>query len=178
MVLIGRYLDTVRQDAGPLVARKLSSALATLFFHFHKVWRHFLHHLVLCLVSGQSHQLDALDGAPSFSTLAERLDSNQTQAALWVLSNVLEDVTKFDLNSVNKLVHRLPPGFLSILTVHSMGLYDAVLENLTDAVSLMSRGMSPSLGSRAAHKDSIKCFQVSLIFIPRRDPLEYLLIYP
>ncbi|KAM5353749.1 hypothetical protein ACJ41O_000399 [Fusarium nematophilum] len=151
VVLIGWYLDTLRNGTGPLVVRKLASALATFFLHFHRVWRRFIHHLTLCLVSGQPCRPNALDDAPDSSTLIERLDPSQTQAALWVLSNVLEDIAKFDLNSANK----------------SMGLYDAILENMPDVVSLMTRGMSAETTSRAAHEDSIKCLQSWVWFAQR-----------
>ncbi|KAF4972621.1 hypothetical protein FZEAL_9564 [Fusarium zealandicum] len=149
-VLIGWYLDSLRNGMGPLVVRKLSSALSTFFLHFHRIWRRFIHHLALCFVSGQPCQPAALEDAPNSSTLIDRLNPSQTQAALWVLSNVLEDVAKFDLNSAN-----------------NMGLYDAILENMTDAVALMSRGMSPQSTSRAAHEDSIKCLQSWVWFAQR-----------
>jgi hypothetical protein len=97
-------LDSLRNGTGPLVIRKLSSALATFFLHFHRVWRRFTHHLCLCLASSQPLRPDALDDAPESSALIESLDSAQTQAALWVLSNVLEDIAKFDLNSASKFV--------------------------------------------------------------------------
>lgn len=42
-----------------------------------------------------------------------------------------------------------------------MGLYDAILENMPDAIALMTRGMSPQSTSQAAHEDAIKCLQVS-----------------
>lgn len=41
-----------------------------------------------------------------------------------------------------------------------MGLYDAILENMPDAIALMARGMSPQLTSQAAHEDAIRCLQV------------------
>ncbi|KAJ3532919.1 hypothetical protein NM208_g8220 [Fusarium decemcellulare] len=150
LVLISWYLDSLQNGAGPLVVRKLSSALGTFFLHFHRVWRRFIQHLTLCLVSNQPCRPDALDGAPDSASLIERLHPNQAQAVLWVLSNVLEDGAKFDLNSAN-----------------NMGLYDAVLENMPDAVALMSRGMSPQSTSRAAHEDSIKCLQSWVGFAQR-----------
>ncbi|KAJ4195299.1 member of the karyopherin-beta [Fusarium falciforme] len=150
LVLIGWYLDSLRNGTGPLVIRKLASALATFFLHFHRVWRRFTHHLCLCLASSQPLRPDALDDAPESSALIESLDSAQTQAALWVLSNVLEDIAKFDLNSAS-----------------NMGLYDAILENIPAAVALMSRGMSPQSTSQAAHQDSIKCLQSWVWFAQR-----------
>lgn len=42
-----------------------------------------------------------------------------------------------------------------------MGLYDAILENMPDAIALMTRGMTPHLTSRETHQESIKCLQVN-----------------
>jgi hypothetical protein len=151
VVLIGRYIDTLRSGTSPLVARKLASALATFFLNFHQVWGSFCHHLILCLVSGQSCQPSALHNAPDSSSLIARMDPSQLQPALWVLRNVLEEVTKINLNSPKNI-----------------GVYDAILENLPDAVALMSRGMSPQVTNEAAHEDAIQCLQVhhiSLSFI-------------
>lgn len=102
--LIGWYLDSLGQGNGQLVVRKLSSALATFFLHFHRLWRPFIRHLSLCIVSGQSCSTGSLDEAPDSFTIIERLSPPQVQACFWVLSNVLEDISKFDLNSANKLV--------------------------------------------------------------------------
>ncbi|RFN45112.1 hypothetical protein FIE12Z_10637 [Fusarium flagelliforme] len=142
VVMIGRYLDTLRSGTSPLVARKLASALATFFLNFHQVWSRFIHHLILCLVSGQPCQPDALHEAPDSSSLIERMDASQLQPVLWVLKNVLDEVTKINLNSPKNI-----------------GVYDAILENLPDAVALMSRGMSPQVTTGAAHEDAIQCLQ-------------------
>lgn len=104
VVMIGRYLDTLRSGTSPLVARKLASALATFFLNFHQVWSRFIHHLILCLVSGQPCQPDALHEAPDSSSLIERMDASQLQPVLWVLKNVLDEVTKINLNSPKKFV--------------------------------------------------------------------------
>jgi hypothetical protein len=103
-VLIGRYIDTLRSGTSPLVARKLASALATFFLSFHQVWGTFCHHLVLCLVSGQSCRPSALHNAPDSSSLIDRMNPSQLQPALWVLRNVLEEATKINLNSPKKFV--------------------------------------------------------------------------
>ncbi|KAH6893595.1 armadillo-type protein [Thelonectria olida] len=159
--LIGWYLEALHQANGPLVIRKLSSALGTFFLHFHRLWRRFIHHLSVCLISGQPCSSTRLNEAPDSNSVIERLNPAQVQAILWVLSNVLEDIAKFDLNSAN-----------------NMGLYDAILENMPDAVALMSRGMTPHLTSQATHEESIKCLQSWVWFAQRASSRDTRLIQP
>ncbi|KAF7561900.1 hypothetical protein G7046_g2239 [Stylonectria norvegica] len=150
LCLIAWYLDSLGQGTGLFVVRKLSSALATFFLHFHRLWRRFVRHLVICLVSGRPSHLPLVEEGPDSNSLIQQLSSTQAQAALWVLSNVLEDVSKFDLNSPN-----------------NMGLYDAILENMPDAVALMTQGMSPQTTTQSAHEDAIKCLQSWVWFAQR-----------
>lgn len=63
-----------------------------------------MHHLILCLVTGQPCQPNAVQDAPDSSSLIERMDASQLQPALWVLRNVLEEATKINLNSPKKCV--------------------------------------------------------------------------
>lgn len=102
--LVGWYLEALHQADSPLVVRKLSSALATFFLHFHRLWGQFIHHLAICLVSGQPCSPASLKDAQSSVSVIERLNPSQTRAILWVLSSVLEDTAKYDLNSANKSV--------------------------------------------------------------------------
>ncbi|KAG9502348.1 hypothetical protein J7337_005175 [Fusarium musae] len=101
LLLINHYLDTLRSRSSPLVARKLASALATFYINFHQLWSRFIRHLVFCLVSGQSCLPSALDEGqgPDTVSLMERMEPSQAQAALWVLTNVFDEVAKINLNS-------------------------------------------------------------------------------
>ncbi|KAF4450596.1 hypothetical protein F53441_6257 [Fusarium austroafricanum] len=142
LLLIGHYLETLRSGSSPLVVRKLASALATFFLNFHQVWRRFVHHLVLCLISGQPCPPSALDDAPDAPSLIERMEPSQSQAALWVLTNILDEVAKVNLNAAQ-----------------NFDVYYAIVDNVSDAVALMNRSMSPQTTTEAAHKDAIKCLQ-------------------
>ncbi|KAF5984851.1 member of the karyopherin-beta family nuclear import [Fusarium coicis] len=144
LLLINRYLDTLRSRSSPLVARKLASALATFYINFHQLWSRFIRHLVFCLVSGQSCLPSALDEGqgPDAVSLMERMEPSQAQAALWVLTNVFDEVAKINLNSVQNI-----------------GVYGSILENSSDAVALMSRSMSPQTTTEEAHEDAIRCLQ-------------------
>ncbi|KAF5978042.1 hypothetical protein FBULB1_6287 [Fusarium bulbicola] len=142
LLLINHYLDTLRSRSSPLVARKLASALATFYINFHQLWSRFIRHLIFCLVSGQSCLPSAPDEGPDTVSLMERMEPSQAQAALWVLTNVFEEVAKINLNSVQNI-----------------GIYGSILENSSDAVALMSRSMSPQTTTEEAHEDAIRCLQ-------------------
>ncbi|KAF5242995.1 hypothetical protein FANTH_8400 [Fusarium anthophilum] len=142
LLLINHYLDTLRRRSSPLVARKLASALATFYINFHQLWSRFIRHLIFCLVSGQSCLPSAPDEGPDTVSLMERMEPSQAQAALWVLTNVFEEVAKINLNSVQNI-----------------GIYGSILENSSDAVALMSRSMSPQTTTEEAHEDAIRCLQ-------------------
>ncbi|KAG5820719.1 hypothetical protein H9Q74_000118 [Fusarium xylarioides] len=144
LLLINHYLDTLRSRSSPLVARKLASALATFYINFHQLWSRFIRHLIFCLVSGQSCLPSALDEGqgPDTVSLMERMEPSQAQAALWVLTNVFDEVAKINLNSVQNI-----------------GIYGSILENSFDAVALMSRSMSPQTTTEEAHEDAIRCLQ-------------------
>lgn len=100
--LLGWYMESLTHDSGPLVARKLSSALATFFLRFHRVWRQFVRHLIHCFLSGQSYALLDGEGLQEPAANMSNLQPLQVQAVLSVLCNVLDDVTKVDLNAANK----------------------------------------------------------------------------
>ncbi|KAF5567638.1 member of the karyopherin-beta family nuclear import [Fusarium napiforme] len=144
LLLINHYLDNLRSRSSPLVARKLASALATFYINFHQLWSRFIRHLIFCLVSGQSCLPSALDEGhgPDTVSLMERMEPSQAQAALWVLTNVFDEVAKINLNSVQNI-----------------GIYGSILENSSDAVALMSRSMSPQTTTEEAHEDAIRCLQ-------------------
>ena len=103
--LIGWYLDSLsRGRSALLVSRKLSSAIATFFIHFHQLWPHYIRHLIACLASSQP-----CDPASAYDDIIEtgvlsRLDSSQTQAVLGVATCVMEDLTRLDFNAPNKYV--------------------------------------------------------------------------
>lgn len=102
--LIGWFLDSLNSKTGPLVVRKLSSALATFFLHYSRIWRQFVPHLSACLLSGRPCSLAALDDATDPRSVLEQLRPAQIQAVLWVVTNILEDVAKFDFQSAQKSV--------------------------------------------------------------------------
>lgn len=100
--LVEWYLESLAPGTGPLVTRKLASALATFLLHFHRLWPRFLRHVVFCLASGQSCDPSTIDDSFNYVAALDSLGPTQVQAALWFASNAVEDVQRVDLNAVNK----------------------------------------------------------------------------
>ncbi|OAQ80425.1 armadillo-type fold protein [Purpureocillium lilacinum] len=142
-----------RGRSGSLVSRKLSSAIATFFLHFHRLWPAYIRHLLVCLAARQSLDPSSVDETVGTADILARLDSAQLQAVTWVVTSVMEDAARFDMNAAN-----------------NAGLYDAVMENTTDAVALMAVCLSPHLGDPAAHGDAVKCLQSWATFAQRASP--------
>jgi hypothetical protein len=100
--LVRWYLESLVEGTAPLVTRKLASALATFLIHCHRVWPQFIQHLVICLAQKHprpppsSNQVRLSD---DFAQALENLESIGLRAALWVVENVAEDVSKLDLNA-------------------------------------------------------------------------------
>lgn len=100
--LLEWYMSSLQQKTGLLVVRKLSSALATYFVYFHRLCSRFLFHLLVCLASNRAWQPGAIDDSVDFNAISERLSGVHLHAAILVISNILEDVTRIDLNAPSK----------------------------------------------------------------------------
>lgn len=100
--LITWYLESFELSNNALVPRKLSSALATYFIHFHNLWPNYVRHLVTCSVSHHFHNPFNLDSSDEISNLLVNTEKDNLKAVLWVITSVMEDVTKIDLNAINK----------------------------------------------------------------------------
>jgi hypothetical protein len=100
--MIDWYITSISSSNGPLVSRKLASALATFLVHFHRLWPRFLYHLTYCLVNHSSITPRDVDTSQNLGDALARLGVSETRAALWVVTNVVDDLPKFDLNAANK----------------------------------------------------------------------------
>lgn len=97
------YLDSFQTSTSSLVPRKLSSALATYFVHFHHLWPNYVRHLIVCLLSQCYHDPFCLNVSDNeISNLFVSVETNHLRAVLWVITSVLEDATKIDLNAISK----------------------------------------------------------------------------
>lgn len=155
--LLGWYAQSLSQQNAGIVARKLSSAISTFFVHFHEYWPQILRHIT------QSFTNHLRNCAPHpdmhFITI---------RAATWVLTSILEDCAKKDLNSPSKFV--LPcssPQTVPQLTSSSLSLYISVLGNTGDATELLAESLKDGEVPDSLLEDALKCLQVSRPRVPK-----------
>ncbi|KHO00889.1 importin 13 [Metarhizium album ARSEF 1941] len=147
--LIGWYRDSFEHYCGPLVPRKLSSALATFFIHFHQLWPSFVRHMSMCLVSRKYHDPLSLQSSVEISAVWGALDPDKLQAILWVVTSIVEDVIRVDWNTADRVQ-----------------LYNSVVREATDVAALLFKGLAETQLA-AVSNDSIKCLQSWISFAQR-----------
>ncbi|RDA83248.1 hypothetical protein CP532_4161 [Ophiocordyceps camponoti-leonardi (nom. inval.)] len=173
--LIGWYIRSLMQADSQLVLRKLSSAIATYFIHFHYLWPHYIRHLVVCLASARSMSPKATQDASDTIEFLNRLCAKGLQAVVWVLTSVMEDVSRIDLAAGDKYVSTI--GHKSDDTPRSETsnipgrcLYNAVLHNVPDAVALMTQCLTSGPSAPPTFVDSIRCIQSWVSFTQKTSP--------
>ncbi|KAL7918504.1 ARM repeat-containing protein [Trichoderma austrokoningii] len=140
--LLEWYLGTLQQQNGLLVVRKLASALATYFIYFHRLCSRYIFHLLVSLASNRAWQPGTIDESVDFNAISESLTGVHLHAAILVMSNILEDVTRIDLNAAS-----------------NVGLYDSVLANTSDSVTLIAMCMGRDDVSPMVKQDALRCLQ-------------------
>lgn len=103
------YLGALQQKTGLLVVRKLASALATYFIYFHRLCNRYIFHLLVSLASNRAWQPGTIGESVDFNAISESLTGVHLHAAILVISNILEDVTRIDLNAASKYENHYSP---------------------------------------------------------------------
>ncbi|KAK0384775.1 hypothetical protein NLU13_7253 [Sarocladium strictum] len=137
--LLGWYAQSLSAQHTGIVARKISSALSTFFVHFHGLWPHILRHIT------QSFSKHLLHCQAQHDTHYLTI-----RAATWVLTSILEDCARKDLNAPNNL-----------------SLYQSVLSNTGDAAELLTEGLKGEGVPENILEDSLKCIQAWVSFCIR-----------
>ncbi|PKK43485.1 hypothetical protein CI102_12474 [Trichoderma harzianum] len=140
--LLEWYIGAVQQKTGSLVVRKLSSALSTYFLYFHRLCSRYIFHLLVSLASNRAWQPGTIDESVDFNAISESLTGVHLHAAILVISNILEDVARIDLNAAS-----------------NVGLYDSVLANTSDSVTLITMCMNRDGTSPEVKQDALRCLQ-------------------
>ncbi|PHH68695.1 hypothetical protein CDD80_7340 [Ophiocordyceps camponoti-rufipedis] len=150
--LVGWYIRSLVHSDSHMVLRKLSSAIATYFIHFHHLWPLYLRHIVLCLACGQSLNPLETRELNELSSALSSLCPRRLQAAVWVVTCVMEDASRIDLSAGNK------------------SLYEAILRNVPEAVALVTKCLSSDNTAAALSVESLRCVQAWIIFAQKTSP--------
>ncbi|KAL8328816.1 hypothetical protein RB597_004527 [Gaeumannomyces tritici] len=150
--LIGWFVRSLNDGSGPLVTKKLSSALVTCYIHFSQLWPDCVAHLLHCLHTGQSVPVPVAPPVP-VSSLVQQLDFIRLRAALWFAATLVEDTAKTDMNT------------LRYMSAHTQLIAEGV-----DVATLVAHSLDPSFGGPERVKvqeEAIKCLQPWIMYNQR-----------
>ena len=95
--LIDWLLASLENGAGPIVLRKLCSALVTHFIHFSHLWPLCIRHLLYCLDLNRGGAIDsAQDVAPPADQMIRDLPPHKAIALAWFATSLAEEAEKTD----------------------------------------------------------------------------------
>lgn len=166
--IIGWLIKCLNSGCGPLVVRKLCTTLVTYFLHFSGSWARCIAHLTYCLCLGEAVPYLKLEDAPTMAVLAQNLPDDKNLAILWFSATLVEEVGKTDSNSMKQWVYDAPMAYPVTNTPLRHKFHEHVVQNVDDIVTIMTKGITNTgipINSKV-RQESMKCFQVSLRFIP------------
>ncbi|KAK4227944.1 putative importin [Podospora fimiseda] len=162
--IINWTIQSMQDGAGPIVTRKLCSALVTYFVHFSHLWPNCVHHFIYCLDLGRGTRADAVDDALASNILVDKLDRPKLRVAVWFAITLVEEVGKTDMNSA----------------AYSE-LHTRLVKNGADVVSLLARGLSPPSDNHPELKiqqDALSCYLAWILYGQRANSNIDLLVTP
>lgn len=88
----------------PLVIRKICASLVAYFLRPGVTWEHCVRHLICCFSVGEVVPLQAVSQHPSTAELVINLSQLQLTTALWFSTNLVEEVGKTNIASIETYV--------------------------------------------------------------------------
>ncbi|KAI1431402.1 armadillo-type protein [Xylaria sp. CBS 124048] len=150
--LITWLLRALSDGSGPIVIRKLCSALVTYYIHYSHTWLRCVRHLIHCLNRNAAVPTEEVaDGLP-LAQVIEGLDTQKFLAATCFAAYLAEEIEKVDTKSTKYI-----------------GLHERVLDNGNDVTVLMSSALSPRNGVSSVHikREAINCLQAWFLYAQR-----------
>lgn len=100
VTIIDFLIKWIDSEEGPLVGRKLCSALVTYFFQFPSSWSNCVRHLLYCFSSNKALPYSAFENTLEPGILIQALSNKKAKVIFWFASNLVEDLSKTDSNSM------------------------------------------------------------------------------
>jgi hypothetical protein len=88
----------------PLVLRKICASLVAYFLRPRIIWEHCVRHLICCFSVGDVVPSQTVSQHPSTAELVIKLSELQLTTALWFSSNLVEEVGKTNISSLETYV--------------------------------------------------------------------------
>ncbi|RKF56630.1 Importin beta-like protein kap111 [Erysiphe neolycopersici] len=100
ITIIDFLIKWIDSGEGPLVGRKLCSALVTYFLQFPSSWSNCLRHLFYCFSSNKALPYSAFENTLEPGILIQALSDKKAKVIFWFASNLVEDLSKTDSSSM------------------------------------------------------------------------------
>ena len=92
----------VQAGEGPLVIRKLCTALVAYFLRPEASWKHCIRHIACCFAAGDVSSGHILSQSTPMATVIEGLNQAQLVTTMWFAAGLVEEVGKTDSSSIQK----------------------------------------------------------------------------
>ncbi|KAI1282285.1 armadillo-type protein [Xylaria sp. FL0933] len=160
--LITWLVFSLSDGSGPIVIRKLCSALVTYFIHYSHTWSKCICHLIHSLDRNVAIPIDEVAEGLPLEQVIRQLDTQKFLAASWFAAALAEEVEKVDTKSTKYI-----------------GLHGRVLDNASDVAALMASALVPTNGvsNIPSQREAINCLQAWFLYAQRtpKQPLIQLL---
>ncbi|EPQ62290.1 BgtA-21035 [Blumeria graminis f. sp. tritici] len=152
LALINSLILWTKSDEGPLVGRKLCSALVSYFLQFSHIWSRCVQHLLYCFCRDEALPYTSLREAPDSIILVQNVSDKKARAVLWFASTLVEDVSKTDSNSMR--THKF---------------HSHIRPNVNDVVPLIRKYLfeAPNQALTRTQQEAMKCFQSCMSYSHR-----------
>ncbi|KAI6247276.1 Importin beta-like protein [Erysiphe necator] len=151
ITIIDFLIKWISSGEGPLVGRKLCSALVAYFLQFPSLWSNCVRHLICCFSSNETLPYIASDKTIDPGILIQTLSDTKAKVIFWFASNLVEDLSKTDSNSMK-----------------ANNFHRYVRPNIDDIVPLIGKYLlDPSKHLIEAQQAALSCFQSWVSFSHR-----------
>ncbi|KAI0022088.1 armadillo-type protein [Xylariomycetidae sp. FL0641] len=145
-------INSLDDGSGPLVTRKLCSALVTYFIHYSHTWVKCMRHLIRSLDLGRSASVEEVEDITPIEQLVQNFSTPKSQAANWFAAALAEEAEKVDTKSSKYI-----------------GFHERLLSNADDVTALLASALKPANGvaNVLVQKESIACLQAWFLYAQR-----------
>ncbi|KAH8653657.1 armadillo-type protein [Xylariales sp. PMI_506] len=153
--LMGWLTKSLETGAGPIVIRKLCSALVTHFIHFSHIWPSCIRAVLCCLHVNRGVSEEEVKNGPSIDQAIQALTPQKAVAATWFAASLAEEAEKIDQRSTKYIA-----------------FHERLVSNAQDLALLLGHSLL-SQTELQLQRESIVCLQSWLLY-SQRSPNEQL----
>ncbi|KAI1174164.1 armadillo-type protein [Nemania sp. FL0916] len=154
--LISWLVQSLGDGSGPIVIRKLCSALVTYYIHYSSTWYRPISHLLQSLHCNAVAPMDEADNPlpqePPLEPMIQELDTKKFLAACWFAATLAEEAEKVDSRSTKFI-----------------DLHNGVVDNGDDVSALISSALMPvnRVPDAQCQREAITCSQAWFLYAQR-----------